>query len=43
LGDFVIQIKHISHLKMDPNAFDPKSEVTVDANATHLASLIREE
>lgn len=28
LGVFVIQEKHISHLKMDPNAFDPKSEIT---------------
>ena len=30
LGEFVTQEKHISHLKMDPNAFDPKSEVTLD-------------
>jgi hypothetical protein len=28
LGDFVVQEKYISHLTMDPNAFDPKSEVT---------------
>lgn len=30
LGDFATQEKHISHLIMDPNAFDPKSEVTID-------------
>ena len=27
LGDFVVQKKHVSHLEMDPNAFDPKSEI----------------
>ena len=30
LGDFIVQEKYISHLKMDPNAFDPKSEVTLE-------------
>jgi len=30
LGEFVAVKKHISHLKMDPNAFDPKSEVTIE-------------
>ncbi|MFA5840679.1 MAG: hypothetical protein WC847_00160 [Candidatus Paceibacterota bacterium] len=30
LGDFVTQEKYTSHLVMDPNAFDPKSEVTID-------------
>ena len=29
LGEFAVQEKTISHLKMDPNAFDPKSEITV--------------
>ena len=30
LSDFVVQEKYISHLKMDPNAFDPKSEITIE-------------
>lgn len=30
LGDFVVEKKHISHLKMDPNAFDPKSEISIE-------------
>lgn len=30
LGDFVVEKKHISHLEMDPNAFDPKSELTIE-------------
>ena len=30
LGNFVVQKKHISHLKMDPNAFDPKSEISIE-------------
>lgn len=30
LGDFVVQEKYISHLEMDPNAFDPKSEITLE-------------
>jgi hypothetical protein len=30
LGDFVVQEKYISHLKMDPDAFDPKSEITIE-------------
>lgn len=33
LGSFVTQEKHISHLKMDPDAFDPKSEITIGAVA----------
>jgi len=28
LGNFAVQKKYISHLKMDPNAFDPKSEIS---------------
>jgi len=30
LGDFVVQKKHISHLKIDPDAFNPDSEITID-------------
>jgi len=30
LGDFVVQKKHISHLKMDPDAYSPDSEITID-------------
>jgi len=30
LGDFVIQKKYISHLKMDPDAYNPDSELTID-------------
>jgi hypothetical protein len=30
LGGFVVQEKYISHLKMDPAAFDPKSEITIE-------------
>lgn len=30
LGKFIVQKKHISHLKMDPDAFDPKSEITIE-------------
>jgi len=30
LGEFVTQKKHLSHLKMDPDAFDLKSEVTIE-------------
>lgn len=30
LGDFVIQEKYISHLKMDPDAFNPNSEVVME-------------
>ena len=30
LGSYVTQEKHISNLKMDPNAFDPKSEISFD-------------
>jgi len=30
LGEFVVEKKYISHLKMDPNAFDPKSEITIE-------------
>ncbi|HAS80761.1 MAG: hypothetical protein UR25_C0003G0037 [Candidatus Nomurabacteria bacterium GW2011_GWE1_32_28] len=32
LGDFVVQKKYISHLKLDPDAFDPKSEITIEEN-----------
>lgn len=31
LGDFVTQEKNISHLTMDPNAFDPKSEISINS------------
>ena len=30
LGDFVTEKKYISHLRMDPRAFDPKSELSVE-------------
>ncbi len=30
LGDFVTQEKFISYLEIDPNAFDPKSEITIE-------------
>ena len=30
LGEFVIQKKYISHLKMDPDAYNPDSEITID-------------
>ncbi|MFA6273994.1 MAG: hypothetical protein WC662_02430 [Candidatus Paceibacterota bacterium] len=30
LGDFIVQEKYISHLKMDPDAFNPDSEITID-------------
>jgi hypothetical protein len=30
LGEFVTQEKYISHLKMDPNSFDPKSEISIE-------------
>ncbi len=30
LGDFVITDKYISHLKMDPDAFNPDSEIVLD-------------
>jgi hypothetical protein len=30
LGKFVVEKKHISYLKMDPNAFDPKSEISIE-------------
>jgi hypothetical protein len=29
LGEFVTEKKHISHLLMDPDAYDPKSEITI--------------
>lgn len=30
LGDFMVQEKHISHLVMDPDAYNPDSEITVE-------------
>ena len=30
LGEFVTKKKHTSHLKMDPDAFDPKSEISIE-------------
>ena len=30
LGEFVTEKKYISHLEMDPNAFDPKSEISME-------------
>ena len=32
LGDFVSQEKYISHLKMDPNAYNPESEISIGEN-----------
>ena len=32
LGEFVTQEKHISHLKMDPSAFNPGSEISFSKN-----------
>ena len=34
LGEFVTEKKHISHLEMDPNAFDPKSEVSIETQTS---------
>ena len=31
LGDFITEKKHISHLKADPNAFNPDSEISIDS------------
>lgn len=31
LGDFVVEERHISKLEMDPDAYNPDSEITVDA------------
>lgn len=30
LGDFVVKRKYISHLEMDPNAYNPDSEMVLD-------------
>ncbi|MEK7060221.1 MAG: hypothetical protein AAB970_01205 [Patescibacteria group bacterium] len=30
LGDFVVKEKYISKLKMDPNAYNPESEIVID-------------
>jgi acyl-CoA reductase-like NAD-dependent aldehyde dehydrogenase len=30
LGEFVVSEKYISHLTMDPDAFNPDSELTID-------------
>ena len=30
LNGFIVQGKYISHLKMDPGAFDPRSEITIE-------------
>lgn len=32
LGEYCVSEKYISKLEMDPNAFDPKSEITIDNN-----------
>ena len=29
LGDFVVQEKYISHLKVDPDAYNPDSEIVI--------------
>ena len=29
LGDFTVKEKYVSHLKMDPDAFNPKSEINI--------------
>ncbi len=34
LGDFMVQQKHISHLKMDPDAWNPDSEITISSSKT---------
>lgn len=31
LGDFVTEKKYISHLKIDPNAYNPDSEISIDS------------
>ena len=31
LGEFCVQKKYISHLVMDPDAFNPDSEITIDS------------
>ena len=31
LGDFVVQDKYVSHLQMDPEAYNPDSEITIDS------------
>jgi len=30
LGDFAVEKKYLSHLKMDPDAYNPDSELTID-------------
>ncbi|KKS05218.1 MAG: hypothetical protein UU58_C0001G0078 [Candidatus Nomurabacteria bacterium GW2011_GWA2_41_25] len=30
LGEFAVERKYVSHLKMDPDAFDPKSEISIE-------------
>ena len=30
LGDFVVEKRHLSHLKIDPNAYNPDSEVSIE-------------
>jgi hypothetical protein len=30
LGEFITEEKYISHLKVDPDAFDPKSEISIE-------------
>ena len=30
LGEYVVQKKHVSHLKIDPDAYNPDSEITID-------------
>ena len=35
LGNFVTQKKHTSRLKIDPGAFDPKSEITIERNPNY--------
>ena len=30
LGEYVVEKKYISHLKMDPDAYNPDSELTID-------------
>ncbi len=30
LGEFVVSKKYVSHLEVDPNSFNPESEITID-------------
>ncbi|KKT01194.1 MAG: hypothetical protein UW07_C0051G0003 [Candidatus Nomurabacteria bacterium GW2011_GWF2_43_8] len=36
LGDFVAQKKHISHLEIDPDAYNPDSEISFEQRSTKV-------